>query len=125
MTTKATTATTAKNGINDPIIYECNGCEIVMTHNANHCDECKEKFFPKSAIQSTNTKDPRPKSCRKGVGCRRKGCQFIHECRYGETCRSLQLGSKFKCKYGHDLVSVHLARYGPRATAHALDTEHL
>ena len=118
---------TAGNAINDLMTYECNRCGVVMTYEANHCDGCKKILFPNSsAIQSTIKKAPRPpQSCRKGVGCRRKGCQLIHVCRYAERCRSLQPGSKFKCIYGHNLVFAHLAMYGPEGTAHMLKRGHL
>ncbi len=118
----ATNTTMAINATNATMTYVCNGCDKKMKCNENHCNECKKKLFPKSsAVQSTIAKVPRPpKSCRKGVGCRWKGCNLVHECRYGVNCRCLQPGSTSRCIYYHHPVDAHLALFGPEDTYRAL-----
>ncbi len=119
--TKATMTTKAT------MVCVCNGCGCDMPKSANHCDKCKVKLFPKSsAVQSTIAKVPRPpKSCHKGVLCRLKECNRVHECRYGVNCRCLQPGSTSRCKFYHDRVDAHEALFGSSATAHMLKRGHL
>lgn len=56
MTPKAGNAINARNAINAPMTYVCNGCERVMTHNANHCKDCEKRLFQN--VQRTIAKVP-------------------------------------------------------------------